>query len=124
MVTSVQDLFLGVDGLSPVQWHPYSTVGGDGEHTLVAHIKAYGKWVPVHALIPKTFQVDIKIISAKLLRERHHTLQSVKGLEESMQIWESLKGTLLRHTRAQKACSGRKIKEYHPNFTVQEQRDG
>ena len=40
---SVQDLFLGVDGLSPVQWHPYSTVGGDGEHTLVAHIKAYGK---------------------------------------------------------------------------------
>ena len=39
-----------VDGLSPVQWHPYSTVGGDGEHTLVAHIKAYGKWVPVHAL--------------------------------------------------------------------------
>ena len=50
MLTSVQDLFLGVDGLSPVQWHPYSTVGGDGEHTLVAHIKAYGKWVPVHAL--------------------------------------------------------------------------
>ena len=50
MMAFVQDLFLGVDGLSPVQWHPYSTVGGDGEHTLVAHIKAYGKWVPVHAL--------------------------------------------------------------------------
>ena len=46
MVATVQDLFLGVDGLSPVQWHPYSTVGGDGEHTLVAHIKAYGKYVP------------------------------------------------------------------------------
>lgn len=39
----VQDLFLGVDGLSPLQWHPYSTVGGDSGHTLVAHIKAYGK---------------------------------------------------------------------------------
>ena len=88
MVTSVQDLFLGVDGLSPVQWHPYSTVGGDREHTLVAHIKAYGKWVPVHALIPKTVSVDVNIISAWLLRERHRTLHSVKGLEESMQIWQ------------------------------------
>ena len=39
----VQDLFLGVDGLSPMQWHPYSTVGGNQGHTLVAHIKAYGK---------------------------------------------------------------------------------
>ena len=43
MNCSSQDLFLGVDGLSPVQWHPYSTVGGDQGHTLVAHIKAYGK---------------------------------------------------------------------------------
>jgi predicted ferric reductase len=39
-----QDLFLGVDGLSPVQWHPYSTVGGVRPHTLVAHIKGYGFW--------------------------------------------------------------------------------
>jgi hypothetical protein len=39
----MQDLFLGVDGLSPVQWHPYSTVGGERPHTLVAHIKAYGR---------------------------------------------------------------------------------
>ncbi len=39
----LQDLFLGVDGLSPVQWHPYSTVGSGEGHTLVAHIKAYGK---------------------------------------------------------------------------------
>ena len=38
-----QDLFLGVDGLSPVQWHPYSTVGGEAPATLVAHIKAYGR---------------------------------------------------------------------------------
>ncbi|CAL5218771.1 g490 [Coccomyxa viridis] len=43
-IKPIQDLFLGVDGLSPVQWHPYSTVGGDQGHTLVAHIKAYGKW--------------------------------------------------------------------------------
>lgn len=39
-----QDLFLGVDGLSPTQWHPYSTVGGPRPHTLVAHIKSYGRW--------------------------------------------------------------------------------
>ena len=40
----MQDLFLGVDGLSTVQWHPYSTVGGPRPHTLVAHIKSYGLW--------------------------------------------------------------------------------
>ena len=88
MAPSVQDLFLGVDGLSPVQWHPYSTVGGDGEHTLVAHIKAYGKWVPVHALCLacKVFWLDTHINSARLFGERHQTVHSVKGLEESMQI--------------------------------------
>lgn len=41
---ALQDLFLGVDGLSTVQWHPYSTVGGPRPHTLVAHIKSYGAW--------------------------------------------------------------------------------
>ncbi len=40
----MQDLFLGVDGLSTVQWHPYSTVGGARPGTLVAHIKSYGSW--------------------------------------------------------------------------------
>lgn len=40
----LQDLFLGVDGLSQLQWHPYSTVGGPRPHTLVAHIKSYGAW--------------------------------------------------------------------------------
>lgn len=44
MAITVQDLFLGVDGLSTVQWHPYSTVGGPRPHTLVAHIKSYGAW--------------------------------------------------------------------------------
>lgn len=44
-----QDLFLGVDGLSPVQWHPYSTVGGERPHTLVAHIKAYGQCAFQHS---------------------------------------------------------------------------
>ncbi|CAL8470322.1 g9864 [Coccomyxa elongata] len=43
-VKPVQDLFLGVDGLSTVQWHPYSTVGGPRPGTLVAHIKSYGSW--------------------------------------------------------------------------------
>lgn len=42
---ALQDLFLGCGGLSPLQWHPYSTVGGERPHTLVAHIKAYGQCV-------------------------------------------------------------------------------
>ena len=59
--TNVQDLFLGVDGLSPVQWHPYSTVGGERPHTLVAHIKAYGQCV---LSILQTYQMGLSALRA------------------------------------------------------------
>ncbi len=46
-----QDLFIGVDGLSPIQWHPFTTRAGPDERTLLAHVKGYGSWtqVPVPA---------------------------------------------------------------------------
>ncbi len=44
-----QDLFIGVVGLSPIQWHPFTTRAGPEGHTLLAHVKGYGSWTQVPA---------------------------------------------------------------------------
>ena len=65
LTVSGQDLFLGVDGLSPVQWHPYSTVGGEAPSTLVAHIKAYGRRAPYLSCHPCTPPEDaLRLLSS------------------------------------------------------------
>ncbi len=44
---ALQDLFVGVVDLSPVQWHPFTTRAGPEPHTLLAHVKGYGPWTQV-----------------------------------------------------------------------------
>ena len=38
---------MGVEGLSPVQWHPFTSRAGPEPHTLLAHVKGYGPWTQV-----------------------------------------------------------------------------
>ena len=110
MMAFVQDLFLGVDGLSPVQWHPYSTVGGDGEHTLVAHIK--GLWQV--GTCPRTLfmcqAVEQRCAVQTILHKPHtNPLKNLSGLILRLGDWSkvwgvrgSLEGISLRHTGSQK----------------------
>ncbi|KAK9845990.1 hypothetical protein WJX81_007894 [Elliptochloris bilobata] len=43
-IHAIQDLFVGVEDLSPVQWHPFTSRAGPEPHTLLAHVKGYGPW--------------------------------------------------------------------------------
>ena len=47
LVPGAQDLFVGVEDLSPVQWHPFTSRAGPEPHTLLAHVKGYGPWTQV-----------------------------------------------------------------------------
>lgn len=38
---------MGVEDLSPVQWHPFTSRAGPEPHTLLAHVKGYGPWTQV-----------------------------------------------------------------------------
>ena len=40
----MQEIFMRVEGLSHLQWHPFTVIRGESPGTLQAIIKSYGRW--------------------------------------------------------------------------------
>ena len=41
---ALQEVYMSSNGISPLQWHPFTTIPGEQAFSMVSIIKQYGKW--------------------------------------------------------------------------------
>lgn len=40
----LQEVYVSNNGISPLQWHPFTAIPGEQPNSMVSIIKQYGKW--------------------------------------------------------------------------------